>query len=60
MKREGAEAEAVWRLVEGHLQVGAVLGNVQVPRLPDWGWWGMKAEKKQSEHPKSEPAPGWW
>lgn len=34
---EAAEAKGVWRLAEGHLHVRAVLRDVQVPRLPDWG-----------------------
>lgn len=35
MNIEETEAEGVWRVVKGHLHVRTLLGDVQVPRLPD-------------------------
>lgn len=35
MKIEETEAKGVWCVVEGHLHVQTMLGDIQVSRLPD-------------------------
>lgn len=42
MKIEETEAKGVWCMVEGHLHIRTVLGDIQVPRLPDWEEKGPK------------------
>jgi hypothetical protein len=36
MQIEETEAKVVWCMFEGHLHVRTMLGDVQVPRFPDW------------------------
>lgn len=54
MKREETEAKGVWRVVEGHLHIRTVLGDIQGPRLPDW------KEKGPKWAPQGHPTPPGW